>query len=67
MRTLVQSISTVVRLSIRTFAPISLRMVRSISVSLICGMFSILQTPSTISAAGMIATAAFFAPLISSP
>lgn len=40
-------------------------MVRSISVSLICGIFSMQQTPSTIRAAGIIATAAFFAPLIS--
>ena len=59
------SISIVVRLMNLTFEPRWLRMVSSISASLIWGIFSIRQTPSTKSAAGMMATAAFFAPLIS--
>ena len=37
----------------------------SMSASLIWGMFSSRQTPLTISAAGIMATAAFFAPLTS--
>ena len=63
--TLRLSISIVPGHRTRTLAPSCERMVSSISVSLICGIFSIRHTPSTMSAAGMIATAAFFAPLIS--
>ena len=60
-----QSISTVLALTARTFAPRCSSMVRSISASLICGIFSRRQTPFTMSAAGIMATAAFFAPLTS--
>ena len=63
-----QSISMAWRFSTRTFAPSSSRMEKNSVTSLIWGMFSMRQTPSTSSAAGMMATAAFFAPLtVTSP
>ena len=47
-----------------TFAPISEMMFSRIRTSEILGTFSILHTPFTSSAAGRMATAAFFAPLM---
>ena len=64
-RTSVQSISTVFLFTSLIFAPRCSRMVMSMSASLIWGIFSSRQTPFTIRAAGIIATAAFFAPLTS--
>lgn len=49
----------------RTLAPSCSRILRHSVTSEIWGIFSIRQTPSTRRAAGIIATAAFFAPLIS--
>ena len=46
------------------FAPNFSNILQDISISLICGKFSIVQTPSIRSVAGKSATAAFFAPLI---
>ena len=60
-----QSISSVLLSTTRSLAPISFKICRRVLTSDISGRFSILQTPSTMSAAGIIATAAFFAPLIS--
>ena len=65
LRMWVQSISTVVRSTVRISAPNSCKIFKSRVTSLIWGTFSIRQTPSTSRAAGMMATAAFFAPLIS--
>ena len=45
-------------------APNFSSILQDISISLMCGKFSIVQTPSIKSVAGKIATAAFFAPLI---
>ena len=65
LKTPEQSMSIVFLLIMRISAPICFKILRSIVTSEICGMFSMRQTPSTINAAGIIATAAFFAPLIS--
>ena len=46
------------------FAPSSSNILQDICISLIFGKFSIVQTPSIKSVAGKRATAAFFAPLI---
>ena len=59
------SISTVWRLMTRMPAPKCSRIFRDSVTSEIWGIFSIRQTPSTSRAAGMMATAAFLAPLIS--
>ena len=64
-RTSVQSISTAFLFTSFIFAPRCSRIVMSISASLIWGIFSRRQVPLTIRAAGIIATAAFFAPLTS--
>ena len=60
-----QSISIVFLFTVRISAPICFRMVKSMVTSEICGMFSMRQVPLTKRVAGIIATAAFFAPLIS--
>lgn len=60
----VVSISTVVLSSRRTLAPRSRRILRSAVTSLILGIFSMTQTSRARTVAGMIATTAFFAPLI---
>ena len=62
--TAVQSISTVSLGSRVTFAPIFSRISRRMCTSEISGTFSILQGPLTSRVAGMMATAAFFAPLM---
>lgn len=59
-----QSISTSLRLRKRTFAPSCSKILSSAVTSEIWGIFSMRQTPSTRRAAGMMATAAFFAPLM---
>ena len=58
------SISTVWALRRRMLAPSSSRIFRLRVTSEIMGTFSMRQTPSTIRAAGMMATAAFLAPLM---
>ena len=57
------SISIVLGAITRTPQPSSRRISIWMSTSLTMGMFSIRHTPFTIMAAGMMATAAFFAPL----
>ena len=57
------SISSVDLLTILTPAPISCRILARRATSLIFGIFSIRQTPSARIAAGIMATAAFLAPL----
>ena len=59
------SISTVWRLMERMDAPSCSKIFKIAVTSEIWGMFSMRQTPSTRMAAGIMATAAFFAPLIS--
>jgi hypothetical protein len=61
----VESISTVWGLRNRMPAPRSSRIFRHSVTSEIWGMFSMRHTPSTSSEAGIMATAAFLAPLIS--
>lgn len=62
---LVVSISIVDLLIMRTCAPISYKILIIIETSLMLGIFSITQGPSDRMVAGIIATAAFLAPLIS--